>query len=274
MLRALGPARHPVADAIGLAAWAANPSRRRRAAANHLRLGATGEAEARRLARRSFQEYVRTNVDFVWAHGMSAAEVASRSRVAGRDHIDEAVAAGRGGVLALSHFGNWDFAALIAWSYGVQLTTVMAPIGNQTVTRLVVWAREQNALEVFAPENAARGLLRAVRRGRFVALLSDIAGAGPEVAVRYCGGLVAFSLAPAWLAMRTNAPLLPVDCRRGERGEPDYVITIHERLVPAEGEDEAALTQRLATTLEVAVRRHPQQWYPFGDVYSEGASGD
>ena len=269
LLRALGPVRLPIADAFGLAGWAADSRRRRNAVANHLRLGARSGAEARRLARQSFREYARVNVDFVWANGMSAAEVSSRSRLLGAEHIDAALAEGRGGVLALSHFGNWDFAALIAWSYGVKLTTVMAPIGNATITRLVVWARERNALEVFAPENAARGLLRAIRRARFAALLCDIAGAGPEIPVRYCGGLVAFSLAPAWLAMRTGAPLLPVDCRRGGPGEPDYVITVHERIVPATGEDEASVTQRLATALEGAVRGHPGQWYPFGRVYSD-----
>lgn len=271
-LRAMGPMRRGLADAVGLAAYAFDGRRRRNAIANHRRLGAPSESEVRRRARASFREYARTNVDFIWANRMSAADVASRSRIIGIEHVDAAIQDGRGAILALSHFGNWDFAALMAWAYGLQLTTVMAPVGNETITRLVVWAREENALEVFTPERAARGLLRALRRARFVALLCDVPETGPVTTVRFCGGPAEFSLAPAWLAIRTGAPLFAVDCRRGDRGEPEYVITVQPRVEPLPGEDAPALTQRLAALLESAVRAHPEQWYPFRPGGESGAS--
>jgi lauroyl/myristoyl acyltransferase len=268
-LHGLGPLRRPLAAGIGLAAWAVDVPHRRRAVANHLRLGAVSEAQARSRARGSFREYARTNVDFIWATRLDAAQVAVQSRLVGREHIDAATRGGKGAVLALSHFGNWDFAAWIAWSIGLRLTTVMAPVGNPAITRLVVWARQRSDMEVFTPDGAARGLLRAMRRGRFVALLSDVVAGGPRTTLQYCGGPVEFSLVPAWLAMRTGAPLLPVDCRRGGRGEPPYVLTVHEPVVAAAGEDEAAVMQRVATVLESAVRAHPEQWYPFGSVYAD-----
>ena len=271
-LRALGPLRSSFADAIGLAAYAVDGTHRRNAIDNHRRLGAASEAEVRRRARASFREYARTNIDFIWANRMSAAQVAARSRILGVEHVDDATERGKGAILALSHFGNWDFAALMAWAYGLELSTVMAPVGNSAITRLVVWARQGNALEVFPPERAARGLLRALRRRRFVALLCDVPESGPVTTVRFCGGPAEFSLAPAWLALNTDAPLLPVDCRRGDRGEPEYVITVQAPVVPLPGEDAARLTQRLATLLEGSVRAHPEQWYPFRANDARGAS--
>lgn len=272
LVRQLGGTRYPIADLVGVAVGLAQPGRRRRAAIHHRRLDPSiSGAEGRRRALRSYREYARTTVDFLWANALAPSEVRRCTEVVGLGHVEAATAAGRGAVLALTHFGNWDMAANVALAMGVPLSTVMAPIGPEWSTQLVVWARARNHLEIFTPDRAGRGLLRALRRGRFVALLSDVPAGGPTVAVPYCGGVVSFSTAPAWLAMRTGAALLPVDCRRGG---PGYRIEVHAPIEPGEGDNQAAITSRLAASLEVPVRHHPDQWYPFGAVYVDGlASG-
>ncbi|HEX6491950.1 MAG TPA: lysophospholipid acyltransferase family protein [Candidatus Dormibacteraeota bacterium] len=252
---------------MALGVWAAAPQQRRRAEANHRRFSpGIDEREARRRGRRSYREYGRTIADFLWAIDLDGTTVARRSRAEGMAHVRALQAEGRGAILALSHFGNWDMAANIALSLGVPLTTVMAPFGPPAITGLVIWARESNELEVFTPENAARGLIRAIRHGRFVCLLCDIPGAGPTVTVDYCGGPVVFTAAPSWLARVTGAPILPVDCRREGGG---YVADVHPPVTAGRDEDDGAVMQRVATALEGAVRRHPGQWYPFGAVYAD-----
>jgi KDO2-lipid IV(A) lauroyltransferase len=256
-----------VADAAGLCAWASEPRRRRRVAANHRRSDpAIDEREARRRARQSYREYGRTIADFLWAIRLDTETVSRHIRLTGMRHVLDLHERGQGGIIVLAHYGNWDMCANLAVAYGVPLTTVMAPVGPPAITELVFWARRGNQLEVFSPESAARGLLRAVRRGRFACLLCDSPGGGPTVVVDYCGGPVRFTAAPAWLARVSGAPLLPVDCRRREGG---YDIEIHAPITVAPGEDDTAVMQRVAAVLEVAVRRHPEQWYPFGDVYAD-----
>ncbi len=236
-------------------------------AANHRRSDpGIDEREARRRARRSYREYGRTIADFLWALQLDSARVSRHTRIVGASNVLSLHEQGRGGILVLGHYGSWDMAANVAVAYGVGLTTVMAPVGPPAITDLVLWAREGNQLEVFTPESAARGLLRALRRGRFVCLLCDIPGGGPTVVVDYCGGPVVFTAAPAWLARVSGAPLLPAVCRRVEGG---YELEIHPPMTVERGEDEAAVMQRVASTLEVAVRRHPEQWYPFGEVYAD-----
>ena len=163
VIRALGEGRYRLADAVGMTAYLLQPRRRRRTAANHRRAdpGASGE-NVRRRSRASFREYARTMADFVWANGMPAADVRRQSRVLGMEHVSPTLDAGRGGILALSHVGNWDMAANVALANGFSLTTVMAPLGPGQVTRLITWARMRNELEVFTPDRAARGLVRAI----------------------------------------------------------------------------------------------------------------
>jgi KDO2-lipid IV(A) lauroyltransferase len=186
------------------------------------------------------------------------------------EHVLAAREAGRGGVITLSHYGNWDMAANAAIAMGTPLTTVMAPLGPEGFTDLVLWARQRNQLEVYTPRNAARGLLRALQRNRCVGILCDIPGAGPTVEVDYCGGPVPFSAVPAWLAKRTGAPLMPADCTRRRHGR--YEIVIHPPVPVEPGDSETAVMQRLARVLERAVLDRPAQWYPFGPVYADAGS--
>jgi len=268
LLRALGAWRYVLADTGGRVWRFTDLARYHRTTANHRRAApAITPAEARRRARASMREYARTTVDFVWAAEMPRLTVLRHSRVVGLDIIRAAESRGRGGILALTHFGSWDMAANIALAYGLSLTTVMAPIGSERITELVMWARRRNELEVFTSDNAVRGLLRAPRAGRFVAMLADVPDDGPTVQVGFCGGTVAFSSVPAWLAGRTGAPLLPVDCRRGRTG---YVITIHPAVPVAPEDDAQAITTRLAGVLERSIAATPAQWYPFGHVYVDG----
>jgi lauroyl/myristoyl acyltransferase len=267
LARVLGPARYGVADGIAMAAYALDPTRRHNAQRNHRRLAPhIDDREARRRARSSFREYGRTTADFFWANGMDDAEVRSRSTVRGMERLLDARLQGRGGVITMSHYGNWDMGALAAVAREVPVTTVMAPLGPQPFTDVVMWARQRNQLDVHTPQHAARALLRALRQNRCVGLMSDIPGAGPTVDVEYCGGLVPFSTVPAWLALRTGAPLLPADCTRHRGGV--FEVVIHPPVEIVAGDGEREVMQRVARVLERAVRERPAQWYPFGDVYS------
>jgi phosphatidylinositol dimannoside acyltransferase len=268
LTRALGPARYPLADSLGMAGYAVSGRRRRNAVRNHLQLDPGIDVrEARRRARASFRAFARSGIDFVWACGFGPQQSLSHGAAVGTTLEDTRAArlAGTGGVFALTHFGNWDMAANLAFAIELDLTTVMATTGPRAITDLVIWARRQNRMEVFEADHAALGLVRAIRRGRFVAILSDIPDSGPTVDVPYCGGLVPFSSVPAWLSLRTGAPLFPTACWR-EDGR--YQLQTIEMIRPAPEDDERSLMTRVAATVEPVVRRHPGQWYPFREVYS------
>lgn len=264
-LRALGPGRYAIGDAIGACWYAASPASRRRCAANHRRLDPTLDAQAaRRRAFASFRNYARTSVDFVWQYGVPAHAMHRHFRAYGVEHANAAVEDHGGGVFALAHFGSWDVAASCGFASGLRVTAVMAPVGPDAVTRIAAWARRRQDLEVLVSSNAARGLIRAVRRGRLAAILSDIPDRGETVIVDFCGGPVAFSTAAAWLARVAKVPVMPVDCFRVGGL---YRLVIHPPIVIEPGEGDAAVTQRIATRLEAAIRRNPEWWYPFGEIY-------
>src|SRR5580693_8489794 len=257
-LRILGSGRYTIGDVSGTCVYAGSPARRRRCAANHRRLDPSLNARAaRRRALASFRNYAKTSVDFVWQYGVPAHAMHRHFRAYGLEHAHAAIDEHGGGVFALAHFGSWDVAASCGFASGLRVTAVMAPVGPDLVTRIAAWARRRQDLEVLVSSSAARGLIRAVRHGRFAAILSDIPDRGETVVVDFCGGKVAFSTAAAWLGRVAQVPVLPVECwRTGGL----YRLVVPPPIRVEAGESDAAVMQRVATELEVAVRRAPQWW--------------
>ncbi|HZB97849.1 MAG TPA: lysophospholipid acyltransferase family protein, partial [Candidatus Sulfotelmatobacter sp.] len=235
--RLLGPLRYLVADAIACVWYVTQPATARRAARNHGRAaGGLPAKEARRRARQSFRGYVRMLVDGVWLYRMPPNQILALCEVHGRARLEAAQRGGRGGVIAMCHFGNWDLAASAGMALGLSFTTVMAPVGPPAISNLIAWERSAHKhLELFAPDRAARGLVRALERGRFVGLLPDIPEGGPTVEVWFCNGPVRFSTVPAWLARLTGSPLLPVTCWR--TGYASFRLQVHEPVPVTAGED-------------------------------------
>ena len=265
-VRALGPLRRPLAAVVATVWYARQPAAgRRRAADNHRRLAPElTPAQARGRARASYLQYVAMILDSVWAEPLSDAELRRVVDIEGAEHT-----AGGNAIMVTSHFGNWDIGMSTAHALGLAMTTVMAPIGSEVVTALVELSRHRKGLELFTPNQAARGLLRALRSGRWVGLMLDVPEAGPTVVVHFCGGPVRVSSVPARLAAATSIPIVPAACWR-EDGR--WRVRIHPALHVSRHEDERSVMARVARTLEPDIQRHPQQWYPFHEVY-EGGSG-
>ena len=270
-LLVLGRSRYAFADALGLAIYARqSQSRKQRCADNHRRLHPViTQEEARRRARGSYREFMRMSFDFMWEYAMTPERIRRHYTVRGMEHVWDTMDSGTGGVFVLAHYGSWDVAAAIALSMGVPLTAVMTTVGDsELATRIAAWARRHQDMQVLITgKGAARGLVSAVRRRRFDAILADIPEQGGRVLVDFCGGPVNFSSGPAWIARVTGAPILCVDCFRNTDGR--YRMVIHPPDFVKPGDTDAEVMQRVARTLEQQIRRMPMQWYPFGKVYAD-----
>ena len=271
-LRVLGRARYGFADGIGLGIYSlgTKPDARRRCADNHRRLDPSiGDLEARRRARDSYREFMRMSFDFMWLYAMPPERIPRHSRTDGVEHVWQALEEHGGGVFVLAHYGSWDVAAAIALSLGIRLTTVMTRVADsELATRIAAWARRHQDMEVLITgRGAARGLISAVRRGRFDAILVDIPERGSRVAVDFCGGPVNFSTGPVWIARTTGVPILCVDCYRNI--DHRYHMRIHPPIFVGENDSDADVMQQVARRLEEQIKRIPTQWYPFGNVYQD-----
>ncbi|MFG2711641.1 phosphatidylinositol mannoside acyltransferase [Streptomyces goshikiensis] len=183
------------------------------------------------------------------------------------EHIlREALASGRGVVVALPHLANWDLAG--AWAVGhlgVPFATVAERLKPESLFDRFVAYRESLGMEVLPHTGGAAfgTLARRLRSGGLVCLVADRDLSASGVEVDFFGSTARMPAGPALLAQQTGAVLLPATLYYGDT--PKMYGRIHpEVTVPGTGtrpEKTAAMTQALADAFASGISEHPEDWH-------------
>ena len=220
----------------------------------------------RRAVAQVFDSYTRYGIESFRLPGLDPAEVDAGMSYEGWIHLEDALADGRGALLALPHLGGWEWAGFwLAEVQGRPVTVVVEPLEPPELFEWFTAFRRSLGMNV-VPLGPAAGpaVLAALKRNEVVCLLSDrdIGGGGAEV--EFFGERTTLPAGPAMLALRTGAPLLPAAVyfrgRRGHHGVLRPPIPV-ERTAGRLRDDVARVTQALAHELEILIRAAPEQWH-------------
>src|SRR5262249_19547760 len=189
---------------------------------NNLRRVATGasDAELDELVRAGLRSYARYWCEVFrlpsMDHGHLHATVSEHTE--GLDHLDKAMAQGKGAILALPHSGNWDIAgAFLAGHLPLigcrgRFATVVERLRPESLYRRFVAYRESLGFEILpltgGPEPVLTVLARRLRDNNVVCLVADRDLTPAGVHVRFFGEQAKMPAGPARLARGTGAALL------------------------------------------------------------------
>jgi len=179
----------------------------------------------------------------------------------GQEHIDAALAAGRGAVMALPHSGNWDMAGVWLVQTHGKFTTVAERLKPESLYRRFIGYRESLGFEVIPLSGGEQPpfelLSERLQDNKLVCLMAerDLTRSGIEV--DFFGEPTRMPAGPAKLAIKTGAPLLPVHCWY----EPDASrLEIHPSL-DCTSRDVGVITQALADVFARNIAEHPADWH-------------
>jgi lauroyl/myristoyl acyltransferase len=198
----------------------------------------------------------------------------------GDGNLAQAHAAGRGVILAMSHFGRWEIGARLLASRQAELTLVMggqAAGGARAGVDRDLRSAGVGVVTIPDGQGQAVDILQAVQvlhQGSIVSLAADRAwGDARVLRLPFLGHIAAVAAAPFALALASGAPLLFVFALRiGPRhyrvvSDPPITLTTSDRrnrqAVLAEAA--AAYLQRLHTMVKAC----PEQWHNFGKFLHE-----
>ena len=216
------------------------------------------------MARRAFQNYGRMLIDFVLMGSLTPDDLIQSTSVDGREHLDAALARGRGVIMAVPHMGSWDVAGSYAAALGYQISAVAERFPG-SLNDAVVKTRQSFGLSVIMLGRAAvRALTEALRANHVVALLCDLEQ-GPGTEVRFFGRRAIVPGGPAALALKTGAALMPATQYTTAAGR--HHIHLDPALAIHEAESKEHLMQRVVDRFEEFIRERPDQWYAFRPMF-------
>jgi lauroyl/myristoyl acyltransferase len=240
--------------------------RRRHVVQENLRR-VVGPEEAPAAARRVFRNFARYVIDFYQLPSLGKDDLCNRIEFHDWRHLNEALQPGAGGLFITLHLGQAELGAGALAAYGHAPNAIAETFDYAPMNEFIQGLRRDLGMNVIPANKATKGVLRCLNRGETLCMMIDVIQPGEGVIVDFCGAPVEFSSAPARIALRTGARVMPGVVARAPHDRmkllPKIDFGLHFEPTGDEEADVQALTQMIAKSLEAYVREFPDQWFAF-----------
>lgn len=207
------------------------------------------------LARAVYAHFGAVLVDTATFHRWSEDELRARTALENYDVFRDALATGRGVVLATAHLGGFDVGPGRIALEGPRITSVFQGVRNPYVERYITAIRTRGGARVAKRGIQFRDVIRALESGECVTILGD-QDAGPAgLFLPFLGTPASTLKGPAEFALRTGAILLTgfVPLRDGR-----YTL-VFEPPIPQQTLE--GMMAEYVRRVERMVRAHPEQYF-------------
>ena len=221
--------------------------------------------ERRLLARKVMARLMRMFFDMGRYLRLDSKELEARFRVEGIENIRSALNRGKGVLALTAHFGTWELLPVAAALADLPVSIVYRPLDFAPLDRVIARLRTRFGAELIpSSRGAMRPILRALSKGRIVAMLMDQNVDWYEgVWVDFFGKPACTNKGMAVIARKTGAPVVPVfllpdgNHRWNVCFQPELSLSI-SRDKTIDIETNTALYTRV---IEGMIRRYPDQWF-------------
>lgn len=241
--------------------------RHREVAMNNLRyaygIEMTSE-EVRETALKVFENFGKVMFEVCWSWQLlGEKKLFNYFRVEGLDNMRKAILKNRGVLALTGHFGNWELLSVLTAVVGQPVSTVYRPLDFSPLNRFIEDFRLRFGCNLIHRRKAIRTIMSALKNGEVVSVLLDQGVDWYEgVFVDFFGHRACTNQAMARLALKTNAPVVPVFLIREEKC---FTATfLPEVPLIRTGDpikDVEVNTENYNRAIESIIRRYPDQWF-------------
>lgn len=232
-------------------------------------------------ARAVFRNVVKYYVDVLRMRDLDPRRLDQHRMIdVGFENLTEAVARGRGVVIASAHYGNPELAIQVLVNRGLPTLILTEPLQPPALSRFIDATRSA-AGHRFVPATYAnlKEAIRTLRSGGIIAVMFDRDIQGRAIVVDVCGAPMSVPVGVFELARRTGSPVVPVFTRRRVDDRVGAVIDppIDVRRTDDRDADVRAGVVEIFRRFEPYLRAEPGQWLVlerlWDDAPSDGSKG-
>jgi len=251
-------------SAWGRLLYGINRKHRIRALAN-LRHAFPGQSPARhrRTLKEVYANLCRVALEFAHLDRFAHSAVRRRVTIVGRQHLDRALAGGRGVVGVSGHIGNWEMIGAVLSPLGYPCDAVYHSMRNPYADRFINNIRQSIGAGLINMRRALWLCTKALKNNHVLGLIADQDAGHSGLFVDFFGRPASTATGPALFAMKTGAPLVFFALIREPGGR--YTLHIKPPMeIRKSGDYQADLaynTKLWSDELERWVRDYPEQWF-------------
>ena len=240
--------------------------------------GAFTENDIRSLELKTFKNYGRYLLDYMAMHRIAEHNKHHyiMQQEIGLENLDAALSMGKGVILVTPHFGNWELGGIILSLKKYSLNIVTLKDDNQTINNFRERIRNKNNItSIYVTGDSihtAINIIKALRNNSIVAMLGDRDGSTKTVEVNFFGKKTKFPLGVAYVALSSEAVVLPVFVVLRANGK--YQGIIEKPLLFSQYKESnrndaiRKAVQDIACIFEQYIKEYPDQWFNFYPFWS------
>lgn len=249
---------------LGKFFWLCVPARRKKLSVeNILRAGITSDrAEAERISKEAAMRFGPLGVSMFRFPLLTKENIRDHVTVVGAEKLDAIKESGKGCILAATHCGNWEIEGAALALYGYPLLSVAMEQKNKEFDRFITEYRSMPG-QVIEYKSGVRDMLRYLKKGYFIGLLSDQDPGDTGILSPFLGQRTLTATGPAHFALLTGLPVMTALIH--QTGVEKYTIYIDDPITADEGlskkEAIQQITDRINARLEAWIRKYPEEWF-------------
>ena len=220
-------------------------------------------AERKSIARRSYQNFARSMLDMFWSPRITPANYQKYIEQGGGSEWFRELRSRKdrpGCVMMCVHWGNSEWASLLAGFWGDHITIVTETFKNSLLSEIFSSARGSSGNTLIPQESSMIRLLKAVKRRSLAGILIDLTlrPDQPAVVIDAFGHKMCVTYLHAVLALRGGALLVPAHGEPLPGGRVRAFIRPPIEFTPDATPQEIA--QRCWDAFEPLIRERPELW--------------
>jgi KDO2-lipid IV(A) lauroyltransferase len=235
-------------------------------------------AARQRLLERHFRSVGLSLVEMGIGWFMPIEKLRRRVSISGLEHLEAALAAGRGALLVTAHFSPIEVGVGVLEDFPGTINSLYRPLRNAMMDRLILRGRSRFAAAQI-PRDNVRMLIRLLKKYEAALYMPDQTYLGNQSnLIPFFGEPAMTNTATSKIARISGAPVLPYWFRH-RPDDRSYEVEICAPLADFPTADEIADTRRLVALLEERIRATPEQYLwvykkfkrrpaEFGDIYA------
>ncbi len=227
------------------------------------------ESQVQAVVREAFVNIAKGHYDLFRVARLSASDIEDLVQVEGWEHMEQALAQGRGVIAVSAHFGNVDLVMQLSVIRGIPTTAPVWHLKPERLFRYTLGLRQSHGVKMIPTDEPMIGLFRALKRNEVIGLACDRDVTDSARVVDFFGSPTRLPDGPVRVALRTGAVMIPVFALR--LPDNSFLVQIEPPLdLPQTGDPEADLLagmKQVVAAMEHHIGQNPGQWLVAAPVW-------
>ncbi|GAI36554.1 unnamed protein product, partial [marine sediment metagenome] len=237
---------------------------------NNLRIALKeDEKNVAHYSRSVFRNFAKNLVEFFRFPKVDISFLKKFVKIEGQEYFDQAFALQKGIIGITAHLGNWELSGAVASVLGYPLDVVVLTHRHRLVDDFFTRKRAEKGIKGIPIKSSVKEFISILRNNRMLVLAGDRNFSKSGIEVNFFGKPARMPVGMATLALRLKSPVIPGFLIR-EKDDSFRLIIEKPIAYKASGNLDTDLknfTRRCLEVIEKYVRKYPEQWAIFGQVW-------